>query len=95
MPPRKPRKRAAPAAIPLLYPAKLKLQERAGQTFVGDRVASSHRADWHCGKVDSFTDTGEDGPDGVYHEPYWSMKWDDRPGEAWDGTYEEQLLLPG
>ena len=23
------------------------------------------------------------------------MKWDDRPGEAWDETNEEQLFLPG
>ena len=91
MPPRRRRKRAAPAAVPLLYPAKWKLPERAGhgQTFVGDRMASSHRVEWHSGKVDSFTDTGEDGPDGVYHEPYWSVKWDDRPGEAWDETNEE------
>ena len=95
MPPRRPQKRAAPAAAPLLYPTKCKLSEQAGQTFVGDRVASSHRAEWHCGKVDNFTHTQEDGPDGVYHEPYWSVKWDDHPGESWDDTDEQQLLLPG
>ena len=99
MPPRRGRKRAAPgaapAAAPLLYPVKWKLPEQAGDAFVGERVAISHRAEWHCGKVDSFTDIGEDGPDGIYHEPYWSVKWDERPGEAWDEADQEQLFLPG